>query len=265
MKAIRNWVYSSAGVVLVLLTIFIIARKNGEFDEVQKVNGFGEEAAIAGKTEGVNGSEDQDPKIVQGIPVVELIPVETAGDLLDFSLEATPIRKRRFITESGMRVELDLKEDSEILSVVANPTGNQFLVAQGSPRTASIYNSDGKFVTLLPTVDTALPDLRPHTQFDWKWSGGERFVATLGFIHEVIPNQYPDESTRVYDIRLYSYAMESERLVELRLPSEIKMKKIMKFVGTDREGNLALSLIPIDQDYNQESGVEEIAYFAIPE
>jgi hypothetical protein len=201
----------------------------------------------------------------QALTTVELVPIEV-DDNVDTIIPVKRFNRKRFITTAtGDTVELDLKDNSELLSVEENSARTLFLVSQGSLSLFSVYNEKGELVTELPTVANALPDLNPRTQFNWNWVSDDSLIATLGFIHEVLPNQYPEKPTDVYELRLYSYDIDSQLLRELHIPKAMRSNGVLRLDGVSASGLIKLSSVPLGEDYNDTTDARQLGFFKIPD
>lgn len=199
------------------------------------------------------------------IPSIELIRVENNPEA-NFELLSTPlIRNRKFTTKSGTKIELNLLNDSEVLSIAPNISESHFLVAQGAKREFSIYDSKGVFLLSLPTVDSALPELNPRTPLDWRWKTDNTLIASLGFISEVLPNQYPERPTELMEMRFYFYDMQSKDFCEIKLPRALQGNGILRLDGITMDGLIKLSLIPSGIDYSTFDDFYVLGYFRTPE
>ncbi len=114
-------------------------------------------------------------------------------------------------------------------------------------------------------VGEALPHLNPRTQFKWDWGQGEKMIATLGFIHEVPQNQYPESDTTAYDFRLYVYDLGKRQMMELKVPSFNKSKGLLRLDGISEEGFLLISQVPHGSDYWFTKEGKFLGVYQIPE
>lgn len=217
------------------------------------------------ETDSKSSQDGRHPSGRPRLPTVELNLVEVDDALKGAPTTKPTIRQRAFTTPAGNIVKLELRDDSEILSVEANSQDSLFLVTQGSPRFSSIYNREGELVTGLPKVADVLPDLNPRTQFNWTWGNRNSLVATLGFIREIVPNQYPEGSTEIYEMRLYLYSLETNLLKEMRLPRNIEYDGVLRLDGVPAPGLLKISSAPSDGDYNDANISRLLGVFQIPE
>lgn len=198
-------------------------------------------------------------------PVATLIPVKT-DSMPRVRAEKYPrIRGKKFTLPSGERVELKMEDDTWSIEVVPDPSGTLLLVNQASGRSFSIYNLDGELVHNLPLVADALPELNPRTQFQWHWGHGEKLVATLGIIDEVLQNQYPESDTVAYDVRLYSYDPGTRRLEELKVPYMSSGDGLLRLDGISEEGFLLISQVPQGEDYWDTGKGKLLGFYRIPE
>jgi hypothetical protein len=263
--------YIIAAIVLLLTCLLLIYRQYSTISEDLRSEGSSAKEEASSKNVRVDRTSGDAPSNIRRasnraiLPTVDLIPTEVE-DAGKSAVSSRPtIRQSTFTAADGSIIKLELRDKSEILGVEANPEETHFLVSQGSPRFSSIYNREGELVADLPRVADALPESNPRTQFNWKWVDANSLIATLGFIHEVTPNQYPESPTDVYEMRLYLYDLGDKVLRELRIPNNIEVKGVLRLDGVFRSRLLKISSVPLGEDYNDANSSRQLGYFQIPE
>ncbi len=257
-------------IAISIATLFAIFIKCGkDFNEIDQnennITKFIERERIRQNESTRNSSRDHASH--GNIPTITLIAIES-----DSTPEARSpqwpfpsIRSKRFTSPSGEKVELKIEDDFSILGIDPDPSNTRFLANHGS-KGYIIYDLEGKSIHTLPMVAQALPELARLGLFQWNWVNGEKLVAVMELYEERDPSipRYPDSDPRPFDVRLYSYDLDTKEIQQLKVPS-FGNDGLLRFDGVSDEGFLIISQAPHGENYWNTQQDKFLGAYQIPE